>query len=102
MLKNSARNCVVKRSVSFVFLNSEASQRKFPGPTTMSRGELPGRAGGFTGVQVGADAGHPGFTNAAVLNHWLTVFGAPTPGSPTRSGRAPDCVLPHSPRPAKS
>ncbi len=71
VLKVSMRNCPVKRSLNFMFLNSERSVRQKPGARM-----APGRSV----VSVVCVAG--GAAKAAVLNQLVMVCGAPELGSP--------------------
>src|SRR5271165_3495595 len=80
MLKNSARNWRLARSVSGVFLITEKSKSLNPGPVTTLRPEFPNVSGAL-GV------------NALRLNQSETVCG-PLFGLPTTSGRSfPSPVL---------
>jgi hypothetical protein len=58
MLKNSARNCALAFSPSFMFFKTEKSKSRYPGPTTMLRPASPNVSGWLS-------------TNAEVLNHLL-------------------------------
>src|SRR5579885_3185131 len=78
VLNVSRRNCPLKRSVNFMFLNSDMSVRQKPGPRM-----APGRSVVWV-VCVGS-----GTANAAALNQLPKVCGAFALGLPTWFGRQP-------------
>src|SRR5262245_7052238 len=88
-LNASKRNCALVRSVIDRFLNRPTSCRQNPGPITDPRAALPGATLAFG-------------TNAAVLNHFVMVCGAPEFGSPTWFGMEMQFETPMQPNPGQS